>query len=278
MASKKIIAVILFFAVSLTAAAVIYFWFFNQPAKTTLFQPQPARSAHLYRNPDVSIEKIKLMVFYTVPSDKAGLIYGDWKNVVVRALKKITAFHSLQFRGRSEINYEIYPKPVILENSASFYDSNNNGNARALKLIAEELEKREFISHASFSEKDYPVLGIIYEGFGAIGGVIEESVLESAEEFAKLKNLPESVVFKVAIESADGFFLISKSYLSGKEHEFSGPSLLYHEFAHTLGIPDFYDFGTGLDFSEDIMGAGRNRPLDNNYLDADILKELGVFD
>ncbi|MBI2591365.1 MAG: hypothetical protein HYW34_01665 [Candidatus Brennerbacteria bacterium] len=283
MANNKFVKPLFIFAV-LVVAAGVYFWFSGRSVdivnRQSVYKP-----THLYGNNDVSIEKIKLMVFYAVPGDRSGLIYGKWREIMKKPLEKISDFHKLQFHGGSEIDYEIYPKPVILENSGSFYDSNNNGNAKALKLVAEELEKRAFkkngdlyLENFAVSPRgDYPVLGIIYEGFGAIGGVIEESGLESEQEFAKLKNLPESVIFKTSVESANGFFLLSRGYLSEPEFEFYGQSFLYHEFAHTFGVQDYYDHETGLAFSDDIMGAGRWRSLESNFISSDILKELGAM-
>lgn len=273
MFNNKFIKLFFIFVV-LIAAVGIYFWRSSRDADT-VGRSLLNKAAHLYHNNEVSIEKIRLLVFYAVPKDRTDQIYGDWRGVVDKALVKILVFHQLQLRGRSEINYEVYSKPVVLENNSSFYDSNNNGNAQALKLIAEELEKRVFTKNSG--QTGYPVLGIIYEGPGAIGGVIEESNLGSEQEFAKLKNLPESVIFKVAVESADGFFLLSRNYLSEEEYKFSGLSFLYHEFAHTLGIPDYYDLKTGFAFSNDIMGAGRNRYIDSNYLNENVLKELGII-
>lgn len=273
------------FCAILTGLIFSYFWFFSN-APAVVDRRSADKAAHLYRNSDVSIGKIKLAVFYAVPSDRINGIYGDWQGIANKSLAKISDFHKLQFRGRSEINYEIYPKPVILENGGSFYDSNNNGNSQALMLVAEEIEKRVFKKDGDlfrknfsiFGQDDYPVFGIIYEGFGAVGGVIEESGLRSSQEFAKLKGLPDSVVFKVAVESADGFFLLSRNYLSDTEYEFSGLSFLYHEFAHAFGVQDYYDQKTGLAFSNDIMGAGLRRPFESNFINSAILKELGVID
>ena len=307
--ANKHLKVLLFCAV-LVAPVVAYFWFFrftpldsksfgfqagdegnisSEPGKSSIIQGKNlmgftpvvisqlpvGQTAHLYGNKNVSIEKIKLKVFYVVPKDRTGQIYKDWRSVIEKAMAKITDFHKLQFRGYSEINYEIHSKPVILENNGSFYDENNTGNAKALKLIAEELEKR--VLEKADKQSNYPVLGIIYEGFGAVGGVIEESNLESEREFAKLKDLPESVVFKVAVESADGFFLVSRSYLFEEEYKFSGLSFLYHEFAHTFGVQDYYDQKTGLAFSNDIMGVGLQRPFESNFISSVILKDLGVI-
>lgn len=235
---------------------------------------------HLYGFPEVDISKTRIKAVYAVPKNKTDFVYADWKSVLEEALGKSKKFHGIQFRGKSALNYDVYPDPVFLLNEAPFYDSNetNFGNPRALINIGEEIEKRIFqedgdLYSGEFSEfktGEYSVLTILYEGVGAAGGIIQESEFETPEEIAASIGLDMRHIFVVDIKSVDGFSLLSRSFLTEQETKFYGESLFYHEFAHVLGFPDQYD-------RYDIMGAGRLKPIEQAYLDRHLLQGVGVI-
>jgi len=153
--------------------------------------------------------------------------------------------------------------------------------------VGEEIERRVFReggdlydgTFAVSAAHEYPVMGIVYEGVGAAGGVIWESGLGSLEEVAKELQIPKEMIFQVGIEGTDGFFLLNRQFLTDFSYKPYGATLLYHEFAHTLGVPDRYDASSQTDeaFSDDIMGGRRREPIEGNYLSAQLLKDLGVF-
>lgn len=274
--------------VIVASAAIGIFLLFNRE-----FAPQGEdfkriiKTAHVYKDPSKPIAAVALKVFYVVPKNKAGAIKAGWQNSFRSALDKMAAFHQVQFHGLSKIKYDIFPEPVILENSNFFYDTEitDRGNPKALVAIAEEIERRVFqkngdLYDANFSARDqnvYPVMGLIYEGVGASGGIIYESELESAAEIAKRLGVPEDIIYKVNIESSDGFFLLSRSFLTEEQHKNIGSTILYHEFGHTIGFPDQYDEETNTPFSNDVMGGGRRQPLEISYISGELLKETGVI-
>lgn len=240
---------------------------------------------HFYGNPDRPIGEIQIAAFYFVPRNKAGLQAADWKEVLQASLQKLVEFHSLQFQGLSRASFKIYPAPVIglLENLSYDTEVTQRGNPRALVSIGEELEARAFRPDGDLFVPDfavradnaYPVLFVMYEGVGASGGVIYESELESVPEIARELGLPESIIFKVDIESVDGFFLVNREFLAGS-HGPAGTSVFVHEFYHTVGIPDGYDEETAVSHTADIMGIGRTKPLDKTYVSKETLKNLGL--
>jgi len=254
--------------------------------KKTPFSEFKEIAAHFYKNPSKNISVIRLKVFYAVPQNRVDKIAADWQIKIREVLEKAVQFHNLQFRGKSDLKYEIYPQPVILSRDNTFYDTDNTnkGNPRALIAVAEEIERRVLrpngdLYNDHFAEKkagEYPVMGLIYEGVGASGGVILESPFTSLSEAARDLQIPESIIFKVDVESADGFFLISSEYFTKPAYQIAAASLFYHEFAHSFGLPDLYDSDTGVAYSEDIMGSGRYDSIQTAYLDSLLLKDLGV--
>lgn len=239
--------------------------------KTSEIKTPPKESkpkVHLYNNPRISLEKVNLSVFYVVSKETSD---NNWFEVLKTNLEKIKTFHSLQFKKLSNLEYKIYPQPLILdiENLSFTEDISQNNIIKALK-IAEEVEN--FIIQQKidkdfylFPDDVYNVLVIIYEGAGLYGGLIAD---------AKISFLERNIIQETTLHKFQGFVFISKDYLIKNEFKKIGATLLYHELAHTFGIPDKYNQKTF--FSLDIMGRGRFEPLENNYLEHQILSKMSI--
>lgn len=266
------------------ALASLYFWVGSprlyEYAGLTFAEP------HLYGDSQRSIGRIKVAAVYFVPKDKEEEIDAGWRELLEENFKKLRAFHALQFQGRSEVSFTAYPEPVIGRKGHIAYDTadTNRGNPKALLNVSEELEERLFSSAGDLyrtdfwrhEEGEYSALFILYEGVGAVGGVIAESGHESVADIARELGVPESVVFPVNVKSVDGFFLLSRTFLADPEYRAFGASLLAHEFYHTIGIPDAYDQNTGKAESADIMGLGRYRPIEKTYMRREVARALGL--
>lgn len=241
---------------------------------------------HLAGDAQRTVERIRVSAVYFVPRDKEKDILDNWRAVLEEQLAKAQAFHSLQFQGRSSLVFSVYPEPIIGLDEHAVYDTadTNRGNPKALLNVSEELERRVFSSGGDLHRPDfpngatgeYPVLFILYEGVGAIGGIIAESERESVADIAEELGISESVIFKAAVKSVDGFFLLSRTFLADPEYRAFGASLLAHELYHTLGISDGYEQNTGKATSADLMGLGRYRPIETTYLRRDALRALGL--
>lgn len=219
----------------------MYFWIgvpkiYREPG---LQLPQP----HLYGNPQKSISEIKITALYFVPKNKTGFVISDWREKLEENLKKLQRFHSLQLQDRSQVSYEIYPEPVIGFEENIFYDTDvtAHGNPEALRRITEELERRKIFLPEETGP--YPVLAVMYEGVGASGG--------------------------------GNTALVSRVFLADPRYDYSGASILAHEFYHTLGVPDAYDLGTAAPLSGDIMGLERNSAIERAYLGKAVLRQFG---
>lgn len=190
---------------------------------------------HYYGDPSTPIERIKIKAVYFVPKERRGNIFTGWSSVLPPALEEMGRFHTLQFRSRSKISYEIHPEVIIGEKSASFYDSpeTRKGNPFAAKRIDEETTRRlpDFFraEPGEFLSKIY-----IYEGVGAsaVGNAI----------------------------------IFSRDFLSQSSYESTHSSILYHELGHTLGMPEGYDVETNIPSTFDVMGEGRFKPLRITYI------------
>ena len=211
-------------------------------------------SPHLFDETRQPIHTINLIAFYFVPRNKVATQIANWREILVDNLQNLKKFHELQFGGSSQIHLTIYPNPVIGYKDNLVYDTSvtQRGNPAALRSITQELDKRVFDSKGDLYWPDavstgtnaWQVSYILYEGIGASG----------------------------TIHSA----ILSRIFLTDPQYLVRGPSYFAHEFYHTLGIPDGYDLSTALPNTDDIMGAGRERPLDLTYLSGDTLKKMGL--
>ncbi len=244
----------------------------------------PSPRIHVYKNPDASIGRIRVKAFYAVPNNKKA--DPAWQNQLSRALDDSAKFHELQFHGLSKLNYDVFKAPVMLQHDDAFYDTTSTGagNPHALINVGEELEQRVMRSSgdlydAAFAATDpneYNVMAILYEGVGASGGEIYQTALQSANQIAQKLGLPESIIYIVHIDSVSGFFIVNRNYLATEPLNISGESVFYHEFAHTIGLPDLFDENNA-PFSNDIMGRGREKPIENTYIDKNFLKTMVNF-
>lgn len=234
------------------------------------------RAPHI-KDSDVSIKNIRIKVFYAVPKNKIADIYPGWKDKLAGLLADMSRFHSVQFRGSSDMRYDIFFEPVILRNDDIAYDTENTnaGNPQGLKNIGQEIESRVFKetgdlynkNFAAFAPGEYRVMALLYEGVGGSGGLIYETGLTTASEIAKKFGIPESWIYIVDIKSVDGFFLVNRKIATA--------SIFYHEFGHTIGIPDEFGDNDG-PYTEDVMGEGRKKPIENTYIDRSFMKGMGI--
>lgn len=215
---------------------------------------QLAPSPHFYGRPDLSVSKIAIKAFYFVPKNRTKRTSSEWYQVLEKSLKKLVNFNSLQLQGRSEVVYKIYPVPIVGEKEGIDYDTENTqyGNPQALLAMNREIKRRVLDSAGDlydldFSETEAPyrrVAMILYEGVGASG--------------------------------TDDAAMVSRIFLTDPEYSLTGATIFTHEFYHTLGLPDGYTIPEAVPTTEDIMGLGKQRPVEKTYIQREFLRKLGI--
>lgn len=236
--SKVKISLIIMIVAALSASAVFYIAGLSA-GKQNKF--------HYYGAPAVLLPGIKLEVIYFVPDDQAP--DPRFYEVLKSKLAQAQIFHSREFKGINLLRYAIYPTPVIGKESSSFYDGADasRGNPDAIKKITNETSGRIYGKNGDlYNERfvarrqdELPVRVFAYQGVGASSGVL--SIIASYDYFTKTDY---------------------------------APTVVYHELLHVIGVPDSYDYATGASQSDDIMGAGREKPILETYIRNEIKRGL----
>ena len=249
------------FIVLVGFAAIFFFassWTFarHYPPLQVVFKEQDADMVassktpivpHIFGDSSRPISEIELKVFYFVPKDRSP--NSEALSAIEAALGSLKKFHESQFPGFSAISFSVFREPVIGLKPSDFYEVSSGASSlsaqeragESMKQIREELSARQILTEGRSSQDAFPVTVIIYEGVGA-GADLSRMIV--AREF-----LTDPKIFY-------------------------GKTVFTHEFYHTLGIPDGYDKEGS--FSQDIMGAGRYRPLEMTYLAEETLKAMGL--
>lgn len=212
-----------------------------------LISREAGKRLHYYLVPQVNVDRIKLEVVYFVPRDQTP--DPRFFETLKQAFVQIQQFHLREFSGASSLRFTLRNAPVIGRETAEFYDGADTarGNPGALSRIFKETAERVWRKGGdSFDqqftkrdEEELPVRVFVYQGVGASSGVLSA--------------------------------IVAYDYFTTTDH---GATTLYHELLHNLGIPDAYDYDTGAAQADDIMGAGRTKPLLNTYVRDEIKRKM----
>lgn len=211
------------------------------------------REPHYYNDPSRSLRDIHVTALYFVPREKQHLIDEHWRRSFENTLDTLVNFHAVTFGGKSHISYTIYPSPIIGEEESILYNTatTEHGNPEGLRNVSREIERRVFDANgdlypgtSSLPSGSYEVRYIMYEGPGASGS--------------------ENVAF------------VNRTYVSDTRFADVGLSTFVHEFYHTIGLFDAYDDTNGWPLSQDMMGIGREGPVQYGYIESMTLKKLGI--
>lgn len=263
--------------VALVAALIILgsgFYYATRPKAGVFLSDLPVK-IHYAGNEEASLFSIRIKAFYFIPRDINKPLDADWKNILQEALLNLKKFYEFELRQGISITYDIYPAPITGDKEHRDYDGRDTsrGNPNALVAIHNELIRRAirsdgdlYLKDFSASDlKDYEVMAILYEGAGASAMLSGQG---PANEYG-----PDVVVIQKEELPA---FLVSKFFLVSPTYEDYGLSIFAHEFGHTLGLTDSYNLETGQPLSDDIMGAGRFRPISGTYLSDETKSKLGL--
>jgi len=246
---KSIIGVL-----TLVGLTLVFFFFFVGAPRVSREQQLFLSPPYVYGNPGQSIEDIEIVALYFVPKDRQDAQISGWFELLLGSLQELQKFHELQFLGRSQIGYRIYPEPVIGEEGHATYDIPDLDHANPERLSALQREVAARIDKNTTTGNAYRVFVVMYEGIGATG--------------------------------ADQIALLSRVFFTEEKYQPLTDTFLAHEFYHALSVPDHYQrsakvFDDGqlvsveILSSEDLMGRVRV-PLEKTYLDKSTRKQMGL--
>ncbi len=223
--------------------------------------------------PDKPLHQVVIKAVYFVPKDRVVEIDTNVTQLLSGALQKSVDFYSLQLSKNIAFLVQVYPKPIIGKQSHLFYDSldTSNGNPHALLSIRQEIleifKAPGNVANSEFFRVDkdsFTGLFILHQGVGASATVLVPAGSAAGTDTIVLSggDMPAA--------------LVAYGFLTKPSYKDYGVTIFTHEFGHLLGLQDHYDTKTGKAFEDDIMGSGRIRPLEFNYLSRSAKKLLGV--
>lgn len=214
---------------------------FHESAAPTPLVERVSRP-HVVGDPAIRLDRVHLIAVYFVPRDAEP--WREWRDHIEPVLRRVQAFHRLQFRDASVLTYAIHPEPVIGEYDTAWYDGSDTsfGNPHAWEIIRAELDRR--LGAVRQGDGIFEARLVLYEGVGALGGIDQ--------------------------------ILVSSGYLRSPIESIRASAVFYHELGHVFGLKDAYTYEHGTPLDEDIMGMGRNRPIGQTYLSENAKKLLGI--
>lgn len=266
---------ILFLFIVVVMALSVFLWL-KTTSSRKIQLVEKKNLAHHVGLKDLNLSNIQITAFYFVPKDIPPDLSFNYQEVMKKSLTELKIFYSQQTQGNITINSLIYPKILVGNQTSVEYDtgSTGRGNPKALANISKEIEQRMPDLQAEFPEISstvqeksvYKVMIIFYEGVGSSATIFSED--QTVAENYGLENIMIGDMPAV---------LVSKFYFTQDGVSDYASSILAHEFGHTLGFEDGYNIDSGTPFTADIMGAGRNKPLEWTFVSFDNLRKLGLL-
>jgi hypothetical protein len=152
-------------------------------------QPFPVVTrVHFFKEPSISLNNIELKVFYVAAAGRAPL--AGWREALDESFRKIAHFHSVQFLGRSLLEYEIAPEPMLLPAAPTGTRTLFDEDRSRLDLI------EAASPHPPAAPGHYRILVFIAEGNGLdgrAGAALAPAAVFRDPAFSAIK---ESVVYR----------------------------------------------------------------------------------
>jgi len=245
---------------------LIYDITFNLLSSTVEKPVKETVKLHLYDNQEVSINQVLIRAYYFVPEDKGDFIMNDWQQLFSRSLENVSAFYQLQFAYNMEMDFEIYPEIIYSEQTADYFESlikqdyseelkQPHSPSLTLKEIVDELQEKIDLEE---KQGDFYLINLFFLNLGRNSIEVKE----------------EKEIYGLNDEKNN--CLVIANAFSNEEIRSFYESIVAHEISHGLGVPEAYLYSSDKVDSYGLMGVGFTRRLENNYLDDEIKKEMGL--
>ncbi|MEI7604172.1 MAG: hypothetical protein WCJ19_04075 [bacterium] len=245
-----------------------------------------------YKDPEQSIGKVLIQAIYVVPNGADAK--PMWKTYIESNLKNIQKAQSRIFNNKSDIDYKIYPEVVnatelqrdALTNVARGIVNKDKKNSNTQKPI-DYLDNNIYIYE---NEVKYPNFFVDNESnyYNQVTTIVYYEVGKNTEGLSESKKYESGYAGTSPLLSNGNYFSIIGVNLS---RDISLDSSPYHEFVHTLGLPDEYKYLDGtiqripqhifksvkMD-SDTLMEYSRDLDLNNTYIDDQERIMMGIKD
>lgn len=254
---------------------------------------------HFFEDPAIKLAQVRVNVFFFSPKNLnyRGVLenyYRDVGRTVYRGdvgvnpdvsylkdrfssavVPRMTEFHKREFGAGLGLDFVIYPEVIYGLEEDRYYQSDfaEVPPREVLNKVESELRTRVFVKTGdlydpTFVESggdEYAVNLIVYLG----PPLIHEDFRGQALFVPAFTNYSKST-----------FLVVSPVLESGLTYD--PASIIYHEFLHTLGVPEQYnqfslDFFSERNERTDVMGRGADLPLLQTYIGEDIKRKMGAL-
>ena len=258
-----IIAFFLFYFIRFYRADIIYDITFNLLSSCSKPIKQEAR-LHLYDDEQVAINHVLIKAYYFVPQDRGNFIINDWQKVFSHSLAKISIFYELQFANNMAMDFEVYPEIIHSDQPVGYFENliKQDYLIETAQAHAESLTLKEIVDEVQGKvnmkkENNFYVINLFFLTLG--------------NNYLQAEN---GRIFGLNDEK-NNCLVVADAWADEELRDFY-QSITAHEITHSLGVPDFYSYTDDQIESYGLMGAGFTRKLENNYLDQEIKKQMGL--
>lgn len=201
-----------------------------------------------YKDPEKSLNKVLIQAFYMIPN--GAIVQKNWKQNIENNLSNVQEAQKRIFDNKSQIDYRVYPDPVIANDiSRDLLTQIAQGIVTKDKNAQQNgyLKPVDHLNNAVYIQNIKSLYPSFFENadsnyYNQVTSVVYFEVGNSSQNSSVNRRLESGYAFLSPVLDNGNYFGIIGVNLS---RNISTESAVYHEFMHTLGLPDEYAYTDG---------------------------------